>query len=546
MRGWPQPGFPFLSLTMFRSFGVSLHRIRERIDLRRAQHWGVETLKRPWSSDRDDRLPGVILAWSMGAGKSVTVATALRDLLDEFVIRKALIVSTVSVVESVWPDEFQDWCHLKAVRTTLVRVLDDDEEMERVRSRSYEDAKRAGDTAKQAKKISDSDALDFKYAKLARLADDDAEVHFINKEAFDWLWAYFNNGKTWPYDVLIFDDVREAKSGKKRKTGEANRKTQHKDDGLSRFGLFAKASKKCKVVFQLTGTPCANSLRNLWGLAYLVDGGERLGTARTAFERRWFTQDRYTYKFEPKLSAEREIAERLSDIMFSLGPEEYADMPPMVNLEHKVSLPSKVLRAYKDFEKELVSEEYDVEAVSKGVLHNKLLQFSNGSAYRDDGNDVWIHDRKLEQLIELREQIDEPLLVAYSFRFDIDRIRRRFKKALVFNQGNIRENKRRWNEGEVDMMLIHPASGGHGNNLQFGGNRLVWYGLTSDLELYLQLNKRLHRPGQTETVFNHHILAKGTIDEDIMPIYLDPKTATQDRVLDLVRVRLGHPSINGK
>lgn len=508
-----------------------------RSDLRPAQLWAVDTLKRPWSIDQKQRLPGVILAWDMGAGKTGAVLTAVRDLLDEFVIRKVLVAAPLLVAQVTWPDEVGEWEHTCALPWTLIRAEDDDPEIVIAGQRAFEVAKLAGESAEVRKKSQQEAVARAKEAKLCRLAAEDTEIHFINKEALPWLWEHFGDGKRWPYDLLVIDDVREAKSGKKRSKG--SRKDGPKAKGpLSRFGIMARIRKHVDAVYQLTGTPTPNGLTNLWGLTYLVDLGERLGTSKAAFLNRWFNVDRYSYEVTARDHAEPEIMAKLKDIMFSLDPKDYPQIPVTPNII-KVRLPPTVLAHYKRFEREMVSEEYDVEAVNRGVLHGKLLQFANGSMYQEDGNDIPIHDVKLQALERIVEETSgAPLLVAYSYRFDLARIRKKFPKAVVFNEGDPRAIKKKWNEGGIGMLLCHPGSAGHGQNLQYGGNIAVWYGLTSDLELYLQFNKRLPRPGQLRTVWNHHIVAEGTIDEDILPLYLNPKEQTQDRVLQAVRVSI--------
>jgi hypothetical protein len=294
-------------------------------------------------------------------------------------------------------------------------------------------------------------------------------------------------------------------------------------------------------VIQLTGTPTPKGLENLWSLAYLTDFGVRLGGTKTAFLNRWFSVNVWNNirKIKPLPHAFDEIMGLVKDIMFSVDPKDLVQLPPVVVDPVKVRLPPGVLTQYRKFKREMVSEELDVEAVNRGVLHNKLLQFANGSMYREGGEDVFIHDGKLEALEKIVEKIgDAPLLVAYDYDFDLKRIRRRFPDAVVLNEGNPRECVKKWNAGKIKMLLAHRASAGHGLNLQFGSNHMCEYGLTSDLELYLQFLKRLQRPGQTCVVFNHVIIAEGTIDEDIFPDYLDPKKETQDQVLTAVRVRI--------
>jgi hypothetical protein len=544
---------------------------RSRSALRNAQLWAVDTLKRPWHPDPAQRIPGIILAWDMGAGKSGVVLTAVRDLLDQCVIRKVLIVSTVLVVQTTWPDEIEKWEHTKALTWTLIRVEDDDLDTAAAGQQAYAAAllryqkefeqavrderalgSRPGGAKKNAKQRigatpsaraeADREAAvaSAKEAKLGRLAGEDTEIHLINKQALPWLWDHFGDGKRWPYDLIVLDDVREAKSGKKRSRGTKKDAPKAKAP-LSRFGILARARKHVDSIIQLTGTPTPKGLQNLWGQAYLADLGERLGTGKTAFEKRWFNFDRYSYEVTPKDHAEGEITAKLKDIMFSLDPADYPELPPTFPNIVKVRLPGPVLKEYKRFERDMVSETYDVEAVNSGVLHGKLLQFANGSMYQEDGNDIEIHDLKLQALERIVEETGgEPLLIAYSYLFDLARIRKKFPKAVVFNEStNPRKTIRDWNDGKIGQLLCHPASAAHGvDGLQIGGHIGVWYGLTSDLELYLQFNKRLSRPGQTKTVWLHHIVAEGTIDEDILPLYLEPKSLTQDRIMRAVMVRI--------
>jgi hypothetical protein len=532
---------------------------RPRSDLRRAQLWAVETLKRPWSSFKALRLPGVILAWDMGAGKTGAVLTAMRDLLDLCVIRKVLIVAPLLVAQTTWPDEIEEWEHTRCLTWTLLRVEDDDAEIagvyaealsrfqaeaDALRQQAQEDfgltKAHARRDAKKAMGQSPSErageiASAAKVEKLERLCAEDTQIHIINKEAVTWLWEHF--GDAWPYDVIVIDEASMLKSGKHRAKGK-------EDDGrkkagpLSRFGALAQARKHVDAVIEMTGTPAPNGVENLWGLAYIVDLGKRLGSKKTAFLARWFVTSKYSFKPKPHAHSVGEIMSKLRDIMFSLDPADYAEMPPMMppNII-KVKMPPKAMDEYKRFRRHMVSDEYDVEAVNAGVLHNKLLQFANGSMYQEDGEDVFVHDAKLEALERIVEETEgEPLLVAYSFQFDLARIQRKFPNAVVLNETNPRETKRLWNEGKIPMLLAHPMSAGHGLNFQFGGNQMVWYGLTADLELYQQFRKRLHRPGQTKPVFNHMIIAEGTIDEKILPVFLDPKAELQDEVLRAVRV----------
>lgn len=470
----------------------------------------------------------IILALPMGSGKTATTLTAVLDLLDDREVRKVLVVAPRFVASITWPDEIEDWEHTRDLTWTLIRVEDDDEDVIAARQEGYETARMIGMDPKAAQSFAGRRATSYKSWRRRHLANSDTEVHLINKEALPWLWEHFDKGKSWPYDMLIVDEASMFKNGKMR-TGTK---------GVTRFGVAVKARKHLKRVVLLTGTPAPKGLRNLWGLARVADGGERLGTSKVKFEERWFDKDFMGWNLEPKPHAEDEIMDRLSDIMFSMREEDCVDLPPRNDISVKVTLPKKVMEEYRRFERTLVSDLYDVEAVNRGVLHGKLLQFANGSMYQEGGRDVWVHDEKLEALENIIEEANgAPVLVAYSFKFDLDRIRRVFKKAVVFGEGDVRKTKERWNNGDIPILLAHPNSIGHGQNIQQGGNISVWYGLTPDLELYLQFNKRLHRSGQTKPVFNHHIIAVGTYDENILPI-LTSRNADQDRIIDSVRVRL--------
>lgn len=484
-----------------------------RKDLRSFQKWGI---------DRIYNNEATILAWQMGSGKSVTALTAMDDLLEDKVVKKVLIVAPMLVACATYPDEFADWKHLNHVDWTLIRAEDDDEDIVAAYKDAYAVAKMIGMDSAEAAKWAGKHRTKVKEWKRHRLLQDGAEVHIINKEALPWLWEHFKD--KWPYDMMIVDEA-PFKNGKKRTMTEE----------VSIFGAAAKARKFIKRIVLMTGTPAPKGLRNLWGLAYIADLGERLGTARTKFEQRWFDTDYMGWNMEPKAHAQKEITDKLSDIMFTLDPELYPDLPPVLPKPVYVSLPKKAMEEYRQFRQTLVSEVYDIEAVNKGVLTGKLMQFANGSMYDENGQDVWVHDRKLDALEEIIEENQgEPVLVAYNFKFDLARIRKKFKKAVVFGEGDVRKTKVDWNAGKIPLMLCHPQSVGHGQNLQFGGNIMVWYGLLSDLEIFQQMNKRLHRPGQKRPVTIYYILAKGTVDEDMLP-RLQDRAETQDSIMSAFR-----------
>lgn len=475
--------------------GDVVSNVRDRTDLRHYQ---------TYLADAVFEMEAVMLAVDMGLGKTAATLTAIRKLLDFFIVRRVLIVAPLRVAEETWPDEISAWKH--------TRVL------------SFEVLTGPG-------------------AQRRTRAQMEADLHIINRENIRWLWALW--GDKWPYDMVVWDESSRLKAWKKR-TPKKNPKTGKR--ALTEFGAMAQARGHVDRFVELTGTPSPNGIRDLGGQIYMLDGGRRLGANKTAFEQRWFDADYMGYKLEPKPHAHKEIMGLVKDIMIGMRAEDYIELPPFVPNIIKVDLPDKAMREYKRFERTLVSDAYDVEAVSRGVLTNKLLQFANGSMYQETEFDeatgkkvrppaVPIHDAKLEPLDRIIEEAaGESVLVAYSFRFDLERIRKAFPSAVVFDEEP--NFIKLWNAKKIGIGLAHPASVGHGLNMQFGGHICVWYGLTWSLELYQQFNRRLARPGQPHPlVTGHHILARGTMDE-VAYATMNSKGATQDAVNDAVRIRL--------
>ncbi|ERP95748.1 hypothetical protein Q669_29720 [Labrenzia sp. C1B10] len=499
---------------------MGMPKVLRREDLRRYQIVFVNKIKRKRY---------LILALPMGSGKSATTLTAILDLLDDREIRRVLVVAPMLVATATWPDEIEDWEHLRDLEYTLIRAEDDDPDIKAAYTKAYRFARDViGMDPQDSTQFAGRRKTVEKDWKRARLASQDTEIHIINREALPWLWEFFRRGKDWPYDMIVVDEASMFKNGKMRTENKA----------LSRFGVMAKARARAKRCVLLTGTPAPKGLPNLWGLAFIADLGKRLGNSKFLFEEKFFTKGFKGWSLEPKKGAEKKIMNRLSDIMFSLREEDCVKLPPNVPVEVFVDLPPKVLDEYERFQESLYSSRYDVEAVNRGVLHNKLLQFANGSMYQEDGRDIFIHNKKLEALERIIEDANgDPVLIAYNFKFDLDRIKKRWKKAVVFGEGDVRQTKKRWNNGDIEIMVAHGNSIGHGQNIQYGGYISVWYGLTPDLEIYQQFNKRLHRPGQTKVTFTHHILARGTYDERLLPLLSD-RDATQERIIDSVRVEL--------
>ena len=440
---------------------------------------------------------GVLLGADMGLGKTGATLYAIRQLLKRKIVSRPLIVAPKHVAQDTWPEEIACWDFARSLTYSVVTGTEE----ERIRALEYP-----------------------------------ARVHIINRENLVWLRRYW--GKDWPYDMLVYDEASRLKGGKKRTKGSKRKDKTKSPKKLSEFGVLARVRYTFLRVAELSGTPTPNGLIDLWGPVYIIDEGKRLGGSKTAYEQRWFEQNKYSYSVKPLPHAEKEIMGLVSDIFFSLRSEDYLDLPPLVSINRFVSLEQRSMVLYKKFEKERALEEWDVEAANKGVLTNKLLQAANGAMYREEGKPlVEIHEAKLDELESIvAESGGRPIIVAYSFKFDLVKIKKRFKFARIFGEGN--NDLRDWNAGKIRMLLVHPASAGHGLNFQHGGHIAVWYGLTWSLELYRQFIKRLHRSGQqADRVFLYHILTKGTADETVLKV-LENKGATQDSITNAVRVRL--------
>ena len=475
--------------------------------------------------------PASLLALPMSMGKTVTSLTAARKLLDYFEATKVLVVAPIRVARDTWPNELGEWEHLKDTTYTLIRAEDDDE-----------DVVAAHDVVRKECKFKNKERVSFlqkeltriKREKRQRLAGEDTEIHIINREAIPWLVEHF--GKNWPYDMVIYDESSRFKSGKKRTAGGKE------GSKLSEFGALCSVRKYISRIVELSGTPNPNGLHELWGQIYLLDLGQRLGRSRTAFETRWFDKDHMGWNLTPKPNAHAEIMDAVKDVMFGLRAEDYLKLPPVVPLNITVRMSDAQMRDYRAFEKSLYSQANDVLAVSRGVLSNKCLQYANGGMYRKPegalkSEVIHIHDLKIDALESLIEESNgDNILCAYSFKFDLARLRKRFKFAKVFDE--MPDAVAQWNARKIKLLLAHPANIGHGLNLQYGGATAVWFGLTHSRELYDQFNARLPRPGQpSEFVRLYHILTEGTADEDAMG-NLKIKGEGLQSVNDAIRLRI--------
>lgn len=415
-----------------------------------------------------------ILMIEMGLGKTTSSLTAFSDLLDGFVTERVLVIAPLRVANSVWAQECKKWEQLKHLSVSIC-------------------------TGTERQRI----------AALSTTAD----VYTINRENVPWLVKHY--GKKWPFDAVIVDES-----------------TSFKSASSQRFKALRRVLPDTEYMVLLTGTPSPNGLLDLWSQVYLVDFGQSLGRTMTAYKQRFFESDFMGYKFTPKQGSAEKIHALIAPFCLSMSAADYLELPKRIDLVERVTLPPKIKALYDSFELELLAELPSgdmVEAMNAAVLANKLLQWCNGATYTDDrGNYETIHDLKLDALGELIEQNDEPMLVAYNYKTDLARILERFPDAVMLDKDA--ETIARWNRGDIKLLLAHPASAGHGLNLQEGGSLCVWFGLNWSLELYQQFNARLHRQGQTKPVCIVHIVADGCIDERVLQVLSD-KEAVQSQLL---------------
>lgn len=428
------------------------------------------------------------LLLDMGLGKTVTTLTAINDLMyDSFEISNVLIIGPLRVARDTWPQEIRKWEHLKNL-TCSVAVGTEEE-------------------------------------RIAALKCN-ADIYIINRENVDWLVESKIRDR---FDMIVIDEL-----------------SSFKNFQTKRFKAIMKLRPKAKRIVGLTGTPASNGLMDLYAEFRLLDMGERLGRFIGQFRTMYFQPDKQNgyvvYSYKPLPGAEEAIYEKISDITVSMKACDHLQMPELVSTEYTVQMSDEEQKQYKELKKELILQLPDTEitAVNAASLSNKLSQMANGAIYDDDENIVPIHDRKLDALEDIIESANgKPVLIAYWFKHDLKRITERLKKLkLIFQEIKTSASIEKWNSGKLPVALIHPASAGHGLNLQSGGNQLVWFGLTWSLELYQQTNARLWRQGQTsETVVIQHIITKGTVDERIMKA-LEDKNETQTALMEAVKAEL--------
>ncbi|HFH6689953.1 TPA: SNF2-related protein [Streptococcus agalactiae] len=437
------------------------------------------------------RTPYAAVILDMGMGKTATTLSAINELMfDRYEVSKVLVIAPLRVANTVWSDEIEQWEELRHLRY----------------------AKIVG-TPKQ---------------RRAAL-EQDADIYIVNREILPWLVQQCSPYFKW--DMVVIDELSSFKSWQSK-----------------RFKAFMAMRPYMKRVVGLTGTPSSNGLMDLFAEFKVIDSGERLGRFIGEYRSRYFDEGRrngnIVYEYIPMDYAECQIYDKIDDITISMKAMDYLDMPELISTKKVVHLTDKETDNYKRFKKDYVLsdlEDGEVTAANAASLSNKLVQMANGAVYSDDHQVVSLHDQKLDTLEDIIEAANgEPVLVAYWFKHDLQRIEERLAKLKV--QGTVLKTEqdiREWNKGNIRVGLLHPASAGHGLNLQKGGHHLVWFGLTWSLELYQQTNARLWRQGQqAETVVIQHIVTEGTLDEEILKA-LENKDAQQSRLIEAVKAQVG-------
>ena len=428
--------------------------------------------------------PVAAVLLEMGLGKSVITLTAIYELmLNRFEVEKALVIAPLRVARDTWPAEIEKWEHLKGLTYSV--------------------------------------AIGTEAERIAALKCP-AHLYLINRENVDWLIT--KSGLPFDYDMVVIDELSSFKSY-----------------AAKRFKSLLKVRPRVKRMVGLTGTPSGNGLMDLWAEFRVLDMGQRLGRYITHYRNNFFVPDKrnqqMVFSYKPKPGAEEAIYKLISDITISMKSADFLKMPECIINEVPVVLSEKEWSVYHDLREDMVValKDEEIDAVNAAALSGKLLQMANGAVYNEEKEVIRIHDRKLDALEDLIEGANgKPVLVAYWYNHDLQRIKQRFSVREIKTSQDIKD----WNNGEIPVAVIHPASAGHGLNIQFGGSTIIWFGLIWSLELYQQTNARLWRQGQNDTVVIHHIIAKDTIDEDVMAA-LRKKEKIQSALIDSVKARIG-------
>lgn len=423
------------------------------------------------------------LLLDMGLGKTSITLTAINNLLfDYFDAHRVLVIAPLRVAKNTWPEEIEKWSHLSDLKYSVV----------------------VGTEKERTSALKEN-----------------ADIYIINRENVPWLVE--KSKPPFDFDMVVIDEL-----------------SSFKNYSSKRFKSLMKVRPKVKRIIGLTGTPSSNGLMDLFAEFKILDMGVRLGRFIEQYRNAYFTPDKtnghIVYSYKPLPSAEKIIYEKISDITISMKATDHLKMPELIECKTVVKMSEKEKKNYTTLKKELVLSipDGEITVANAASLSNKLSQMANGAIYFEDNEFVTIHDRKLDALEDLIESANgKPLLVAYWFKHDLERIKERFDVREIKTSDDIKD----WNDGKILVAVIHPASAGHGLNLQSGGSTLVWFGLTWSLELYQQTNARLYRQGQNDTVVIHHIITKDTIDEDILKA-LKRKDKTQSSLIDAVKAKL--------
>lgn len=444
---------------------------------------------------------GAGLLLEMGLGKTISTLTAIVELFERGEIKKVLVIAPKRVADHTWSSEIAEWDHVRHLTYAICTG-----------------------TEKQRK------------AALRQ----DVQIYIINRELVAWLVTYF--GARWPFDMVVIDEL-----------------SSFKNHQAIRFKALKQVRSKINRTVGLTGTPAPNSLIDLWAPMYLLDKGERLGKTITNYRNKYFTEGRsnghvvYNYDIKQEFDEllgpdinQAEIYDKISDICVSMKARDWLNLPPLIDTTHTVYMPKELKKRYRQFERdavlEIADQDENILALSAAGLRNKLLQFSNGAVYREDRSFYEVHDLKLEALEDCIEAAGSgnSVLVFYNYKSDVERMCGKLKhlNPHVLRNGKAgAEDIDAWNRKEIPFLIAHPASAGHGLNMQKGGNHVIWYGLPDSLELYQQAVARLDRQGQKVSVVNTHIVCEGTFDEDVVK-GLIRKAWGQEQLMQAVKARV--------
>lgn len=442
-----------------------------------------------YCSDRIVNDTAVGLFLDMGLGKTAITLSAIKELrYYRWCVYKVLIIAPKKVAESTWTSEASKWVQLHDLKFSLV--------------------------------------LGSAQKRVAAL-ETEADVYIINRENVTWLVEYY--GQNWPFDMVVIDES-----------------SSFKNHQAKRFKSLKMVRGKINRIVELTGTPCSRSLMDLWAQVYLLDRGKRLGRTISSYRDAFFVPDKRNqttiFTYAPRDGAEEQIYEAIADICVSMKSEDYLSLPELMYEDVPVVLDTVSQKAYKQLERDALLQVAEDEVVTAGtaaVLSGKLLQLCNGAVYNENGGVTEVHDCKIEALLETVEQLGgQHALICYNFKHDLDRLLNALRPlGLNVQVYHGKDEEDAWNAGEIDLLLIQPASCGYGLNLQQGGHHVIWFGLTWSLELYQQTNKRLHRQGQPCPVIVHHLVVKGGVDEDVIKA-LSRKEDTQESLMQALKARI--------